>query len=344
MTGPTFHPGDPAPSPLPRRPESDVTARWSDGPPVVSVLCSTYQHVAFIEDALRGFLGQDTPFPFEVIVRDDASTDGTADVVRDYAARFPTIIRAILEPVNRFPEEKGLWRMRAAARGEFIALCEGDDYWIDATKLARQVAALRARPDAVLAHHERVVIRDGIVTDEAIRWPQQTRDWRATELGRSREPVSGSVVFRNVDSYDGRVSRGITYEDNFLWLRLSRHGGAVFTPDLTASVYRVHDGGAHSGVPPVARVPRAAESWYWMSVWFAEDGDDDRASYCAMRSIAAVAGGLEQSGVPALTVGWSHLARQAVLARLGRLGPRARTVIDPMLAASAWIRVRARGW
>lgn len=344
MSDLAHRPGDPAPAPLPLRSEADVIRRWSDGPPVVSILCPTFQHAAFIEDAIRGFLGQDTDFPFEVLIRDDASTDGTADVVRDYAARFPSIVRASIEPVNRYPDVRAMPELTSRARGEFIAICEGDDYWIDPSKLARQVAALRARPDRVLAHHERVVIRDGHVTDEAVRHPQQARDWTATELGRSREPVTASVLYRNIDTYDGRFGTGITYGDNFLWLRLSRHGGAVFVPDLVGSVYRIHGGGLHSGTDPAARVPRAAESWYWMSVWFDEAGEADRASYCAMRSLHAVAHGLEELGVPARRVGWRHLLRQALLARVRAKFPGAERWLAPVLRWWSAVRTASRGW
>ena len=118
----------------------------------------------------------------------------------------------------------------------------------------------------------------------------------------------------------------------------------MFVPDLVASAYRVHDGGAHSGVDSVARVPRAAESWYWMSVWFGEEGDEDRAAYCAMRSIHAVAHGLEQVGVPARRVGWRHLLRQSMLARLRRGDDGGSVIVLRLLRWWSAVRMASRGW
>lgn len=130
MSGPVYRIGDPAPPLLPRRSEAEVVARWQGDKPVVSIECATYQHVTFIEDALRGFLGQDTDFPFEIPVRDDASTDGTADIVRDYAERYPSIIRAVLKTENRWPEVGPRQVLEPMVRGDFVARCEGDDYWL----------------------------------------------------------------------------------------------------------------------------------------------------------------------------------------------------------------------
>jgi hypothetical protein len=338
-----YRAGQPAPHPLPLRVEEEVVAGWTGDQPVVSILCPTYQHVRFIEDALKGFLGQDTDFPFEVLVRDDASTDGTADIVRDYAQRYPRIIRAVLEPVNTWPSVRPYLILRQLARGEFIALCEGDDYWIEPLKLQRQVDALRRRPDAVLAHHERVVTQDGVITDEARRFPLDARDWSASELGRHREPVTAAVVFRNVDVHLGSYPGNITYGDNFLWLRLARFGGAVFVPELTASVYRVHDGGLHSGVPPAERVPRSVESWYWMAVWFAEQGDESEARYCAMRSIDTLATGLKRSGVGGVGGAGVHLLRQKLLESVRRRTGDSRSL---EVALKQWgrYRRRTRGW
>ena len=99
--------------------------------PVVSICCPTYNHVNYIEAAICGFLAQETTFPFEIIVRDDASTDGTAEIVRQYSRRYPNIIRAVIEKENQL--NKGVRPIHvwpSLATGEFIALCEGDDFWV----------------------------------------------------------------------------------------------------------------------------------------------------------------------------------------------------------------------
>jgi glycosyltransferase involved in cell wall biosynthesis len=128
---------------------------WPKGTvPVVSILCHTYQHVNFIRDAVEGFLMQETTFPVEIIIRDDASSDGTAEIVRKYQEKFPKFIRTILHSENQFSKGKRALRETFSfSRGEFIALCEGDDYWTVNNKLQKQIDFLRTQRDAVGVFH-----------------------------------------------------------------------------------------------------------------------------------------------------------------------------------------------
>ena len=107
----------------------------------VSVLCATYNHEEFLGNTLDSFLEQRTDFPFEVLVNDDASTDGTADVLREYAAKYPDIIRPFYQKENLYSRRINLYDtvFFPEVRGEYIALCEGDDFWCDPLKLQRQV-------------------------------------------------------------------------------------------------------------------------------------------------------------------------------------------------------------
>lgn len=129
------------------RSEEEITRTWANvsGNPVVSICCNTYNHEHYIEDAIEGFLAQETDFPFEILIHDDASTDGTAAIIKYYESTYPQIVRAIYQKSNQY--SKGV-RISATyllpkARGEYLALCEGDDYWTHPAKLARQLAAIR---------------------------------------------------------------------------------------------------------------------------------------------------------------------------------------------------------
>jgi len=133
----------------------------TQGEPVVTVLCATYNHFSYIEDALCGVLGQVTSFPFQLIVRDDASSDGTAEIVRRYVAWYPNVIIPVLEPRNTY--SKGIRpgpQMMALAKSEFIAVCEGDDYWTDCNKLEIQVSALRRHEGIDMSCHPCVILND----------------------------------------------------------------------------------------------------------------------------------------------------------------------------------------
>lgn len=125
--------------------------------PTVTVWCLTYNQKEFIKDALDGFVMQKTSFPFEVIVHDDASTDGTTDIVNDYAHKFPNIIKPMIETENQW-QKGGLKHIISIMnekhrRGKYIAFCEGDDFWTDPLKLQRQVDFLESHPDYSMCFH-----------------------------------------------------------------------------------------------------------------------------------------------------------------------------------------------
>ena len=108
--------------------------------PVVSVCCATYNHENYIGESLDGFLTQETNFIFEVIVRDDASTDKTADIIKEYERKYPNIIKPSYEQENGYQQDiKPAPIMFKKAKGEYIAICDGDDYWIEPCKLQKQV-------------------------------------------------------------------------------------------------------------------------------------------------------------------------------------------------------------
>lgn len=140
------------------RTQEEIMQDWgvdNSDTPLVSVRCITYNHEPYIAQALDGFLMQKTNFPFEVIVHDDASPDKTADIIREYEAKFPKIIKPICETENQYSKHDGsLGRiMDAACKGKYIVLCEGDDYWIDENKLQIQVDFLEGNSEYGMCFH-----------------------------------------------------------------------------------------------------------------------------------------------------------------------------------------------
>ena len=127
------------------------------GDPLVSIRCLVYNHEPFLRQCLDGFVMQKTTFPFEAIVHDDASTDGSAAIIREYAEKYPHIIKPIYETENQYSKHDGsIKRAMDAAmspNSKYIASCEGDDYWTDPNKLQIQVDFLESHPDYFMTCH-----------------------------------------------------------------------------------------------------------------------------------------------------------------------------------------------
>ena len=124
----------------------------------VSVLCAAYNHEEYLRQTLDSFLNQKTDFPFEVLVNDDASTDSTGDIIREYAAKYPDVIRPFYQKENLYSRRINLYDVVffPACRGEYIAVCEGDDYWNDPEKLQLQVNWLDTHPEYSACVHNSI--------------------------------------------------------------------------------------------------------------------------------------------------------------------------------------------
>lgn len=125
----------------------------------VSVVCYTYNQEQYVKSALDGFLNQKVNFTYEIIVHDDASTDGTVDILKEYKERNPDIIRLILEKENQFSKGKDLLQeiVLPYVRGRYLAFCEGDDFWIYEGKLQRQYDFMEANAETSACYHNALI-------------------------------------------------------------------------------------------------------------------------------------------------------------------------------------------
>ena len=133
--------------------------------PLLSICCTTYNQEKYIAQTLDGFLLQKTNFPIEIIVHDDASTDGTQQIIKEYAEK-DSRIKLILQTENKYSQNISPWACYCfpAAEGKYIALCEGDDYWVDALKLQKQVDSLESNPDYSIAWTNYSNLKNGEIT------------------------------------------------------------------------------------------------------------------------------------------------------------------------------------
>lgn len=231
----------PGASSLPCKKGSPVADDPPENPPKVSVVSITYNHEAYITDALEGFVAQQTDFPVEVIVADDASTDATPAIIQDYARRHPHLFRPILRAEN-VGIHANLTDALSAARGEYLALCEGDDYWTDPMKLSKQVAYLDQHPGtAVCFHPVRVVWQDGGTKGSRLPLVYTRGNLSVETLILMNFISTNSVMYRRLPPYDD-IAADIMPLDWYLHLRHAAHGDVAMLPE-TMAVYRRHSQG-----------------------------------------------------------------------------------------------------
>jgi len=136
--------------------EQELIQDWKGdlSKPLVSICCITYNHELYIEDALEGFLIQETDFPIEILIHDDASIDKTRDIIREYEAEYPNLIKPLYQAENQYSKgnKPSLINMQRA-KGRFIAFCEGDDYWTDPAKLSTQINFMATYRNCVMCFH-----------------------------------------------------------------------------------------------------------------------------------------------------------------------------------------------
>lgn len=206
---------------------------------VVSIMVITYNHEQFISDAIEGFLIQKCNFPVEIIIGDDCSTDSTQKIIKEYYSKFPTTIKPILNSTNLGPLKNAINVLKHCT-GKYVALCEGDDFWIDPLKLQKQVDFLEQNPEYVLSFHNVIAIN---VTDD-----KRTRSELEQELLKKKPediPVghpshTSSMVFRNViKSFPSDIDKIIS-GDSFLQFVLARYGESTFQKEIYPNVRRRH--------------------------------------------------------------------------------------------------------
>lgn len=209
----------------------------------VSVICLTYNHEKHIARALDGFVNQKTNFDFEVLVHDDCSTDGTAEIIRDYAQRYPDIIKPILQTVNQYSQ--GIWIDRdivaPLAKGRYVAYCEGDDYWSDPNKLQKQYDFLSANPSYSACAHKTVFHNMGTGEDYLVPSIKKDRDYSLEEItmvGGSLFGTNSFMVRRElvVDMPDCFLMSGFSDFQLFMYAAMN---GKVRCLNAAMSVYNI---------------------------------------------------------------------------------------------------------
>lgn len=228
------------------RSEEEILNLWSDskGKYMVSICCTAYNHELYIEDAITGFLMQETNFPFEILIHDDASTDHTKKIIEKYEKKYPQIIKPIYQTENQYSQGKRINYTfnYTRAKGKYIALCEGDDYWTHKDKLQKQVDVLENNEQLMLCIHATSVLN---VTENIIT-SNKVNQGSTGDLFYAVDVINGGGDFGHTSSFVFRRDMIVEPPQWFLEapsgdtpLRLlSGHLGAIYYLDENMSVYR----------------------------------------------------------------------------------------------------------
>lgn len=247
----------------------------TDEPVRVSICSITYNHRHFIEACLEGFLDQECSFRVEIVVHDDASDDGTAEIVQDYATRYPTIVRPILQVENQYSKGVNPYYAYAfpAAQGEYIAICDGDDFWSDPAKLARQVAVLDAEPTTVITYGSvRAINEHGEVKGYK---GGAERDLSSDELKAANPINTLTTCFRNIfcGAPPPVFLRNSPIGDLTVWGILGYHGTGRYLADMPRANYRIHEAGVLSLLRPQEQVLMTALAQLNLAAFHRNRGD-----------------------------------------------------------------------
>lgn len=231
-------------------------------PILVAIRCMVYNHEAFLRDCLEGFAMQKTNFRFVAIVHDDCSTDNSAAIIREYAEKYPDIIKPIYETENQWVKRDGsLERIfeeaYKASGAKYIAFCEGDDYWTDPLKLQKQVDFMEAHPECTVTFHRYDILR------------QEEQAWRSDACDEYLQPNQSEVrltipmyfkhwvtqpctMMYRYGTYLGMDKPYKGYKDQHMIFHMLKEGDGYLL-NFKGAVYREHKGGVHGRTPVLSQ-------------------------------------------------------------------------------------------
>ena len=246
----------------------------SEVKPLVAIHCFVYNHEPYLRDCFEGFVMQQTNFPFVAIVHDDASTDGSAAIIREYEEKYPAIIKPIYEAENLY-QKGGFTAINEvmntaidASGAKYVAMCEGDDYWTDPLKLQKQVDFMEANPEYVLCCHRYKI------------YNQNDGTWDKDYVHQLFEISPNGFSFSNQENFKVWITKTLTllirqdalrkmpskkgfkyWRDVHMNYYLLKQGKGFCMP-LEGSVYRRHQGGNFSALQLTQQRRIGMKIWY----------------------------------------------------------------------------------
>ena len=233
-----------------------------DAPPKLCVGVTTYNHVRFIRQALESILSQKTSFPFEIVVHDDCSNDGTREIVEELVQAYPDKVRAILQTENQFSQGRRIIQiLLAEMRGEYFALLDGDDYWQSERKLQTQADFLDRHPDCAMCQPKTVYYSETKRRAVLIFPPPNRRSGRFTcaDLAEGNFIQTSAVMFRSAAVPVLPLEFGKLKFGDYPLFGLIAQSGWIGFIDEEMVTYRIHSGNFWLSKPTAERVEATTE-------------------------------------------------------------------------------------
>ena len=222
--------------------------------PLVSIFICTYNQESYIRETLDSFLMQDCDFNYEIVIAEDQSSDNTLKICQEYARNNKGLINIIYRKKNLGLIEN-FFQGITQCKGKYIAMCGGDDYWIDKTKLQKQVDFLELNDDYVITYTDSTMINNsGEVISNSEVGIENLRDFSRLELQKGAFISARTMVFRNILDFSKINYSGISQEDTFLISLLGEYGKGKFLDNIKSSIYRILDHGIWSSQSDIEKL------------------------------------------------------------------------------------------
>ena len=263
------------------RTEAEVMKNWKGdiSSPLVSICTRTYNLEKYVAEALDSFLMQETDFPFEIVIDDDCSIDGTVEIIKKYKEKFPNIINTNFLEKN-IGLRRNLIKKMQRAKGKYIAPCDGDDYWTDPLNIQKHVDFLEENKEYVVTYSSMERIFEEGTRKRTFNWNTQDRE----SLEIQKEFIGTgicAVCFRNVD-----IIKDYPFEhhcapidDNFLGSMLGAYGKGKFLKNIKAAIYRQHDCGDYSSKTIYNKAVMYEQNYFALYMYYLRIGDRPLSDY-----------------------------------------------------------------
>lgn len=165
------------------------TSETKESTPLVCVICDVFNHGAYLRDCLNGLTNQETNFDYTILIHDDASTDSSPHIIKEYEERYPNLFKTIFQKNNQYSQGIGIWKTYQFPRiqTKYVAFCEGDDYWIDSMKLQKEVDFLESHSECS------AVFGNIIVRDETVNPITETPSKQLARFFKLEDVLSGTL-------------------------------------------------------------------------------------------------------------------------------------------------------